>query len=623
MINPERRLLTAVVVLLAWASTSAPTMADAPVRFFCSFDAGLSADQAAGRADPVASTGTDFAAAGAGRALHLAGATGPANVVYQAAGNFPVEAGTIEFRVRLDWDFKDSTSRAKRTWIDIGSSGNHDRYYLQSLGTGMVFGIFDSSGTVHAVYGTANMTWQKGEWHSVTLTWDLARQYMALALDGNLQSDKPIHAHQGNWSVATDAVEAIRIGGWGNAPLPLGGDLDDFTIRSEPTQLAVPAASRPEVDEDQLRAAQRDAAEALARLEKSIRVAQRERIDVSYADAVAEAARIGLWRLTRSPVKPTPADRRSWCAYVTRRCPEAEANLTALLRDRTWEKRVPTRDMLGLHPAGDSLRNRDGEDVLLVGVRNTIPAEFDELRRFFNLICWNSGAPDDWIRRVQHSGYAGQVHLFWSEPVQAALAEHPDMRNVEGWCGHNWATGLCIDAPRSRAVIANVVARLRVLQRPADPSIAYTVLSAEDEYMCWCDTSIALFRKWLAARYAGIDRLNRSWGTAADTFAELSPPHLRRAGITPDNRAAWYDWQQFNRARTTEFYGGLKSIAERAWPQVPVCGGTHLHLADNRWGSQGVDPEGLNRGINDVIQCETMYGLPTRAFAHDAPPYGL
>ena len=73
----------------------------------------------------------------------------------------------------------------------------------------------------------------------------------------------------------------------------------------------------------------------------------------------------------------------------------------------------------------------------------------------------------------------------------------------------------------------------------------------------------------------------------------------------------------------TQFYGWLKEQVRKYWPNTPVCAGTHHRLAFNRFGAIGVDMEQVNEQINDVLQCETVYGLPTRKAAAHLPDYGM
>lgn len=611
-----------LAVLLAFAGSAAAAEPDGLTPLFaCSFDTSLAADVAGGQREPLERSGVALADGRSGKGLHLPDGAGPAHLVYSAAGNFAASAGSIDVHVRLDWDYTDSTSRAKRVWFDV-SGGGKERYYLHSLQKGMVFGIFDDTGTVHAVYAAANTQWKKGEWHRVTCTWDLARRSMVIALDGVVESDRPSDGNKGSWRVTDAALKVLHIGGWGNNPLPIGGTLDDLRILPAPLPLTT-AGAAPAVARATLQKGLQTAAAALHALEKAIAEAERAGVETAYAEAVATTGRTGLWRLTQGPVTPTADDLQRWGDYLGQRCPEAQAELAAVVRDRTREKRVPRPDVTGLTIDGDVFRDRHHDAVLLVGVRSVQPAEFAELSRFFNLLEWNGGAPDAWSAQAKQAGFAGQGHLFWNAQLRAELAAHPEMHNVGGWCGHNWATDLCIEAERTARVTAEGFSRLRLLRRSPDPSLAYLLLSAEDEYMCWCDASIRMFQDWLGQRYESVRALSQTWGVQLASFREVRPPRLQRGGIVPDNRAAWYDWQQFNRMRTTGFYAFLKAQVRRAWPAAAVCGGTHLHLADNRWGTVGVDPEELNRSVNDVIQSETMYDLPTGRSSWDRPNYGL
>ena len=55
---------------------------------------------------------------------------------------------------------------------------------------------------------------------------------------------------------------------------------------------------------------------------------------------------------------------------------------------------------------------------------------------------------------------------------------------------------------------------------------------------CWCDGSAAAFRRWLAARYGDVEKLNDAWGTAFwsqhySSFDEVLPPRTTPAQPNP------------------------------------------------------------------------------------------
>ncbi|MCB9849345.1 MAG: beta-galactosidase trimerization domain-containing protein [Phycisphaerales bacterium] len=626
MANDRRRHFAALLILLAGCPVRAqPGVANdrnAPV-FEVTFDEGWAADRASGRAEPTASAGVTLVAGKNGHAAHLAGEDVVASVTYAARGNVSGTRGTIDFAIRLGWDYTDSESRTKRSCFTIGGVGSKNLLYLNLQSNTLVFGIFDDDGVVHAVYGTSHVGWRAGEWHGITCTWDLGQKHVGIALDGVMESDRPSNPRKGSWRVNDAALQNIRLGASGGKPIPLDFDIDDFRIYASANAVPLEVRRSPTADRDSVAKVRGDLMDTVQELQQAIARADLSGLDTSYASAVATTAEVGLWRLFEAHDAPTVDDANAYATYITQRCRAAIDELAELSRDPMWNRRVPNPSVLTLHIDGDRFRTEKNDDVLLIGIRNVQPEEFADLATYFNLMAWNSAAPDKWIAQVKSRNFAGQAHIFWTAPVIEAIKKHPEMRNVGGWCGHNWAPNLCVDSEIARQIIADAITRTRMLRTAPDPAVVYGLLSAEDEYMCYCDHSIAMFRDWLQRKYRTITGLNTIWNTQLPSFDEATPPRWADRRITPNNRAAWFDWQLFNRARTTAMYAWLKQCVRSRWPNLPVCGGRHLHLADNHWGAIGVDPQGLNASVNDVVQCETVYDPPTQAVAFDMPPYGM
>lgn len=62
---------------------------------------------------------------------------------------------------------------------------------------------------------------------------------------------------------------------------------------------------------------------------------------------------------------------------------------------------------------------------------------------------------------------------------------------------------------------------------------------------CYCDSCAAAFRRWLAARYASIDALNRAWGNVFwsqvyNDWDEIEPPNLTVAEANPSHVLDYY-----------------------------------------------------------------------------------
>ena len=175
----------------------------------------------------------------------------------------------------------------------------------------------------------------------------------------------------------------------------------------------------------------------------------------------------------------------------------------------------------------DVFQDSDGNNLLFVGIRNIQQEEIPDLSTFFNLDTWSRTPPVRMAALKRHD-MAVQAHLFWNQGVEEVLERHPDMRNVDRYSGHNCSLSLCVESPRTRSAIEQSLRELPILRQPEESSCLYALLSAEDEYMCYCQTSRQMFAEWLKEEYGSPDALNRMWGTRLQSFQQVQPPHLTR-----------------------------------------------------------------------------------------------
>ncbi|MEK7475748.1 MAG: beta-galactosidase [Candidatus Coatesbacteria bacterium] len=79
--------------------------------------------------------------------------------------------------------------------------------------------------------------------------------------------------------------------------------------------------------------------------------------------------------------------------------------------------------------------------------------------------------------------------------------------------------------------------------------------------------TVAAFRGWLEKRYGSVAALNRAWGTAHASFAQVEPPHE----FPPvPNLAAWLDWRRLQEAVIADFLGWEHALVRRTWPGLPT-----------------------------------------------------
>jgi beta-galactosidase len=89
---------------------------------------------------------------------------------------------------------------------------------------------------------------------------------------------------------------------------------------------------------------------------------------------------------------------------------------------------------------------------------------------------------------------------------------------------------------------------------------------------CFCEESAADFRRWLRARYDGVDALNDAWSTAFwsqryATFDEVLPPRLAPTFANP---AQQLDYWRFSDDALRQCYLAEHAVLRRVTPGIPI-----------------------------------------------------
>jgi beta-galactosidase len=96
---------------------------------------------------------------------------------------------------------------------------------------------------------------------------------------------------------------------------------------------------------------------------------------------------------------------------------------------------------------------------------------------------------------------------------------------------------------------------------------------------CYCDTSAAAFRGWLADRYTTLKELNEAWGTTFwgqtyTTWEQVQPPRL----VPPvGNPTQQLDWARFTSDALLANYKRERDVLHALSPGIPVT--TNFHAA--------------------------------------------
>lgn len=223
-------------------------------------------------------------------------------------------------------------------------------------------------------------------------------------------------------------------------------------------------------------------------------------------------------------------------------------------------------------------------------------------------------APEQHKAEIYAVGGGSRYDIEWSPVYEAFHRYYPETERVgwKGWCGHlikdQWAMGgrkenvvICLE---NKHILDAIIEynRMHEQEWKSLPHLMYIILGYELTYMCYCEQSIATFREWLQERHGTIDVLNERWGTSYPNFSQVVPPETEgMAPVKDANRAAWFDWADWNTRRFTEHLKWAKNEVRKLHPSIPICaGGTSSMFSPNN-GMTGIDEEQIINEVDDVI----------------------
>lgn len=265
-----------------------------------------------------------------------------------------------------------------------------------------------------------------------------------------------------------------------------------------------------------------------------------------------------------------------------------------------WVADVP--DLRSLKIDGRAFVNELGEPQLVCAMNYH---HTGRLMRFF--------APDNHRFELYAVGGGSRYDIDWS-PVYHVFHASQKARRVgwRGWCGHlikdQWAMGgrkenvvICLEhEPILKAI--REYNRQHAHEWKALPQLMYTILAYELMYICYCDESIRRFREWLKKKHGTLQDLNRAWGTEHRSFKAVEPPSAASRGPAADcNRAAWYDWADWNTRRFTDHLKWCKRTIRELDKRIPTCAGGTSSMFSPGNSTTGIDEELIINELDDVI----------------------
>ncbi|MGP3972083.1 beta-galactosidase [Streptomyces sp. 6N223] len=186
-----------------------------------------------------------------------------------------------------------------------------------------------------------------------------------------------------------------------------------------------------------------------------------------------------------------------------------------------------------------------------------------------------------WLDRVIELLHAGGIRVGLGTPTVVPPAwfyrAHPEALPVSRE-GQRWAFGsrgaICHSSPAYQEAAARIT---RALGERYGDHPALAMWHVHNEYgvpvlECYCETSAAHFRSWLAERYGALKALNDAWGTAFwgqayGDWEEIQPP---RATPTACNPAQRLDFARFAGDSALANYRRERELLHELSPGVPV-----------------------------------------------------
>ncbi|MEV5485888.1 MULTISPECIES: beta-galactosidase [Streptomyces] len=190
---------------------------------------------------------------------------------------------------------------------------------------------------------------------------------------------------------------------------------------------------------------------------------------------------------------------------------------------------------------------------------------------------WDFGWFDRVMDGLAGAGIAVCLATMTASPPPWLSRAHPGMLPEDADGRRRWPGGrqhYCPSSPVYRAHAVRLVEQLAA-RYAGHPALA--MWHVGNEYgchtrQCYCEVSAEDFRRWLRARYGGIEALNAAWSTAFwsqayGDFDEVLPP---RTAPTFPNPAQQLDYLRFGDEALRACYLAEKAVLERVTPEVPV-----------------------------------------------------
>ncbi|MFI5593772.1 beta-galactosidase [Amycolatopsis sp. NPDC051758] len=190
---------------------------------------------------------------------------------------------------------------------------------------------------------------------------------------------------------------------------------------------------------------------------------------------------------------------------------------------------------------------------------------------------YDFGWLDDLLDLLHDNGIRADLATPTAVPPAWFYERHPDALPVTRE-GVRYSFGgrgaICHSSPAYQQAAVSIAGQLgrRYAAHPAQ-----ALWHVHNEYSvpisaCYCDTSAAAFRQWLADRYTTIKELNEAWGTTfwGQTYGswdQVSPPRLTPTVCNP---AQQLDWARFTSDELLANFKRERDVLHALSPGIPV-----------------------------------------------------
>jgi beta-galactosidase len=184
---------------------------------------------------------------------------------------------------------------------------------------------------------------------------------------------------------------------------------------------------------------------------------------------------------------------------------------------------------------------------------------------------------DEVLDLLAGAGIAVDLATATASPPPWLTTAHPEILPVDATGATLWPgsrQSFCPSSPVFREHALRLVGEL-ARRYHAHPAVRLWHVNNElggHVARCWCDTSAAAFRGWLARRYGTVEALNRAWGTAFwsqrySGFHEVLPPRLTPAQPNPTQEL---DFARFSSEELLGHYRAERDLLCEHSQGVPV-----------------------------------------------------